>query len=132
MSRPATCSGIRARGGKVINTIISANRVTTSVLGDTATVMAGKVAGDSVSTTFENCLADKDVDGKFAVEDPAQTFLRPGNGNFRLRTGSKAIDAGDASAVTSTVDLRGNPRILCGAVDIGCYEKKIGLTVLVK
>ena len=128
----ATCSGIRARGGKVINTIISANRVTTSVLGDTATVMAGKVAGDSVSTTFENCLADKDVDGKFAVEDPAQTFLRPGNGNFRLRTGSKAIDAGDASAVTSTVDLRGNPRILCGAVDIGCYEKKIGLTVLVK
>ena len=128
----ATCSGIRARGGKVINTIISANRVTTSALGDTATVMAGKVSGDSSSTTFDHCLADLDVDGKFAVEDPSRTFLRPGKGNFRLRAGSKAIDAGDASAVTSTVDLRGNPRILCGAVDIGCYEKKIGLTVLVK
>ena len=128
----ATCAGIRARGGKVVNTIISANRLTTSALGATAAVMAGKVSGDSANTTFDHCLADLDVEGKFAVEDPAQTFLRPGNGNFRLRAGSKAIDAGDASEVTSTADLRGNPRILCGAVDLGCYEKKIGMTVLIR
>lgn len=133
----STCAGIRSSGGKVVNTVVSANRVTTDVFGETASVAVfrytdGNKNWKTGTTTYEHCLADLDVDGKFAVEDPAQTFLRPGNGNFRLRAGSKAIDAGDASAVTSTVDLRGNPRILCGAVDLGCYEKKIGLTVLVK
>ena len=34
--------------------------------------------------------------------------------------------------VTSTVDLRGNPRVQCGAVDLGCYEAKIGMTVLIR
>lgn len=134
----STCAGIRARGGKVINTIISANRVTTDVFGETARVAAFRYkdengAWKTGTTTFDHCLADTDVDGKFTVEDAGQTFLRPGSGNFRLRTGSKAVDAGDVSAVTSAVDLRGNPRIQCGAVDIGCYENQsAGLTLLVR
>ena len=61
-----------------------------------------------------------------------QVFVGTGTHRYRLRAGSKAVDAGDSSAVTSTADLRGNPRVQCGAVDLGCYEARIGLTVLVR
>ena len=122
--RAEECAGIRAGGGQVINCIVSGNTTTSS--NPTNAVWRGS------GTTVRNSLADQDVGGKFLMEETALTFVGTGTHRYRLRTGSKAIDAGDSSAVTSTVDLRGNPRILCGAVDLGCYEKKIGLTVLVK
>ena len=122
--RAAECAGIRAGGGQVINCIVSGNTTTSS--NPTNAVWRGS------GTTVRNSLADQDVGGKFLMEETALTFVGTGTHRYRLRTGSKAIDAGDSSEVTSTADLRGNPRILCGAVDLGCYEKKIGLTVLVK
>ena len=126
-----TCSGVRAHGGKLINTIVSCNRLTTQDAAETAKVLA---YGKAKTTTFDHCLADLDVDGKFAVEPAPTTFRSPGRGDFRLRSRSQAVDAGTVPADgLPAVDLRGDPRVFRKVVDFGCYESQAGgLTVLVK
>jgi uncharacterized repeat protein (TIGR01451 family) len=47
-------------------------------------------------------------------------------GDYRLQTGSPAIDAGSNLSVTVATDLDGNPRIVNGVVDMGAYEKQPG------
>lgn len=42
-------------------------------------------------------------------------------GNFRLRSNSPAINAGNNNAITEPFDLDGNPRRLC-QIDMGAYE----------
>jgi uncharacterized repeat protein (TIGR01451 family) len=44
-------------------------------------------------------------------------------GDYRLQTGSPAIDAGSNLSVTVATDLDGNQRIVNGVVDMGAYEK---------
>ena len=48
-------------------------------------------------------------------------FVDPEQGDFRLRDGSPAIDAGTADGA-AVVDLDGNERPLGGGVDMGAYE----------
>lgn len=56
-------------------------------------------------------------------EDLLDATLAPSvSGNFRLRTGSPAIDAGDNALVTVDFDLDGALRIQNGRVDLGPYE----------
>ena len=43
-------------------------------------------------------------------------------GDYRLRGGSPAINAGNNLSVTALTDLDGNPRIIDGIVDLGAYE----------
>ncbi len=50
-------------------------------------------------------------------------------GDYRLRAGSLAIDAGDNAAITVTTDLDGNPRIYNGVVDMGAYEAHSALVL---
>jgi len=62
-------------------------------------------------------------------EDKAPTT----DGNYRLRIGSPAIDAGTNDVVTVNMDLDGNPRIVDGTgdgtaiVDMGAYEFQVHL-----
>jgi hypothetical protein len=57
--------------------------------------------------------------------DSNPLFIDATSGNLRLASGSPAVDVGDDTAVPTGVstDLRGNPRILGGAVDMGAYEQ---------
>jgi hypothetical protein len=52
-------------------------------------------------------------------------FLNPSTGDYRLRDGSLAINAGDNSVITdaNATDLDGKKRILGGRVDLGAYER---------
>ena len=55
-------------------------------------------------------------------------FVDATNGDYHLLGGSPCIDAGDDAAVPPwvTTDLDGEPRIWCGAVDLGAYESTLG------
>jgi hypothetical protein len=56
---------------------------------------------------------------KCFANDPA--FVNPAPGNFHLQTNSPCINAGTATAATST-DLDGNSRVVGPYVDLGAYE----------
>jgi hypothetical protein len=61
------------------------------------------------------------LDGGFNVSgDPR--FADPALGNFRLKPGSPAIDAGAADAISGTTDFDGAARIQGAAVDLGAFE----------
>ena len=52
----------------------------------------------------------------------APQFVNYAGGDLRQNGVSPCIDAGDNSAVGTSFDLAGNPRIMRGTVDIGAYE----------
>jgi hypothetical protein len=51
-------------------------------------------------------------------------FVNPAQLDYRLQIGSPAVDAGDNAPPggLGASDLDGNPRVVGGTVDIGCYE----------
>jgi hypothetical protein len=53
--------------------------------------------------------------------DTDPLFVDAMNGDYRLTSGSPAVNAGLNSANTTTLDLAGNPRI-DGVIDMGAYE----------
>ena len=65
------------------------------------------------------------LDGYTIVEDPL--FVDPENGDFRLLAGSPCINYGDVNFyyVDDGLDLAGNPRIVDGDPDLGCYEGEV-------
>ena len=54
------------------------------------------------------------------TNDPA--FVNQSAYDFHLQSNSPCINSGNNAFVSSTNDLDGNPRIVGGTVDIGCYE----------
>ena len=77
------------------------------------------------SIVWGNLAAGQPVEQNDAV-DPKLV----GDGDYRLRVGSPAIDAGDAAYATEqyvgTTDLAGNARVQGNAIDRGCYEAENG------
>ena len=51
-------------------------------------------------------------------------------GDYHLEADSLLINSGNNSAVTNSTDLDGNPLIVGGTVDIGCYEYQTPTSVL--
>lgn len=123
---------------KLINNTIVANKTegpmnTGGVLlaNDEALVVNCILWGNGVDLkggTAKRCIIENggpDADNLRA--DPQ--FVNPAKGDYRLKPGSPAIDAGDAAAVEKyKFDLAGNPRVCDGdgkggpQVDIGAYE----------
>ena len=60
----------------------------------------------------------------------APLFLNPTNGDFHLQSNSPCINSGNNAYVTTTTDLDGNPRIVGGTVDMGCYEYQTPASII--
>lgn len=59
-------------------------------------------------------------------------FVAPASGNYHLQKGSPCLDAGTTAAPSlPAVDLDGNPRIVGGTVDLGCYELSAPVPLMV-
>ncbi|NLF62496.1 MAG: hypothetical protein GX574_15255, partial [Lentisphaerae bacterium] len=80
-----------------------------------------------VGTNYNESSLEHSCTYPLPSEGEGNIILAPGfvdavNGDFRLRTGSPCIDAGDNSVVKAETDLAGNPRIGNEVVDMGAYE----------
>ena len=69
------------------------------------------------------------------TDDPL--FVRPSQGDYRLKSGSRCIDAGlNLAWMAGATDLDGNARIYARRhiVDIGCYEfsRPMGMTLFLQ
>lgn len=62
------------------------------------------------------------------TNDPA--FVNPAGKDFHLQSNSPCINSGNDSYVSDTNDLDGNPRIVGGTVDMGCYEYQTPSSVI--
>jgi len=59
-------------------------------------------------------------------------FVAPTSGNYHLQKSSPCLDAGTTAAPSlPVVDLDGNPRIVGGTVDLGCYELSAPVPLMV-
>src|SRR5205085_2823963 len=82
--------------------------------------LAGNLAGDgggSYNCTLNNCIVQSASGGSQNhcwTADPL--FVDANSGNFRLRSDSPCIDAGDNSYAFGSTDLDGRPRIIGGTV----------------
>ena len=102
------------------NTIVAKNS------GDIYQYGSGSISGSNNLTTFTNWNGDS---GDNFIYDPdLPLFVDAANGDYRLASGSPAINKGnnalavDAEGNSLTTDLAGDPRIIGGIVDIGAYE----------
>jgi len=159
----STCAGIHATGGTVRNCLVTGNtsangpsgiRANGSVTVESCTVAdnVGKtsagIVSDTASATWRNTLSwgNEDANG---VRNPDVVsvgtfdhcllgvdplFRRPSEGNYRVKGGSPARNAGVKSAwMVGATDLQGHPRILGGKPDIGCYEDgAVGFRLIVR
>ena len=123
--------GVYIQAGTVVNSIVWGNWSLTET--DTPQDIGG------ASTTWEatsvsHSLAKEltvGVNGNIASDPQFKDF---GNGDFCLRSGSPAINAGvnlDWALNPGTLDLNHKPR-KCGALDIGCYEVSPGFAIIVR
>ncbi len=99
-------------GGVAVNCVIWGNHSEAGLGHD----WDADIGAISYSCTFPNPQGTANI-----AVDPR--FVDPVNGNYRLDITSPGIDTGTNQAwMAEATDVDGNPRILFGRVDMGCYE----------
>ncbi|MEE1898215.1 PKD domain-containing protein, partial [Flavobacterium rakeshii] len=119
-------------GNEIYNTFSSSYNITNSIIW-------GQITNNGVTVSFtinSNSLiqnasntANGNIDATgLTAED---IFTDPANGDYSLKLGSPAIDAGNntlytdaGGSLTNDTDLAGNQRVLDGIIDIGAYENQ--------
>jgi len=82
---------------------------------------SGEVNFDTSSALNYCCTTPQPAIGVGNITS-APMFVDDASGNPDLQSGSPCINAGNNAFVSGTTDIRGNPRIANGTVDIGAYE----------
>lgn len=99
---------------------ISANSLPNFV-SDYNAVISRFTTNDSTVQTLAQWQASTGQDAHSFVATPAQLFEDWTTGDYRLRSGSPAIDTGTATNAP-TIDIAGTPRPAGAGFDIGAYE----------
>ena len=105
-----------AQGGANSSTLVNS-----IIYGNTNGVYA-----DCEQCVLTNCLTTVGPDNPSLTNNSisnAPIFLNASAGDYHLQVSSPGIDAGNNSYVMGA-DLDGNPRIVSGIVDMGCYENQ--------
>ena len=109
------------------NTLIVGNVGTsgsTKLFADAWVVNGNATQLANAYARFVNCATDAELPEGLSMVN-AGIALTAG---FRPAEGSSTIDAGAAMQSPVALDLAGRPRVVCDAVDIGCYEFAGGST----
>ena len=102
-------------------------------------LIVGNSGSKDASARLNHCATDTGATANGCVAVTADDLFSPATGDWRLKTGSAAIGAGDASHVADIpaayrdTDLLGNPRtvnntVSCGAVEASATPIDSGLT----
>ena len=117
---PWGIGGVIATYGRVVNTLVAGN-----LCDDMEDFPASRAWGGNADC-YENCLMDAapPPDGAWLEAVAPDIFKDFGAANYRLKTGSPAVNAGPRAnpAELPAVDLDGNPRLIGSRADLGCYE----------
>ena len=114
-------AAVNANAGQVVNCVIADNTAPdNSDPANGGTVFSGAAQ----AARFQNCVADVYINPScFTAASPgAFGFVDRTVGDYRLTPFSPAIDRGSSVALASGTDLEGNPRVVNGKADAGCYE----------
>ena len=87
----------------------------------------GSIQAFSAMSSFTDWTNDEPV--YFVYDSTKPMFADAGTGDFSLAAESQAIDIGNNSYTTYTVDLAGNPRISHEIIDLGAYEYQFSETI---
>ena len=129
-------AGIHRTGGnlKLHNTIVARNTLNNGVMSDVQGAVHGNSEANLIGiATGTTGISDGSKQNQLGTFDfPINPmFVRDANwsdsipGDFRLQSSSDAVDSGDISLVPEgcVFDIKGNPRIVGGSVDIGANER---------
>ncbi len=120
-------------GGLATNSTVILNNATNTgggVEGGTGATLYNSIVyyntaptgSNNIGAKFNNSCTLPNLVGSGITNAPLLVDLA--GGNYRLQFGSPCIDTGSNVYVTTAADLNGNPRIVNGAVDMGCYENQ--------
>ena len=130
--------GVTAASATFVNNTVVTNGCAAQPAGIGANLAAGTVR----NSVFWGAVGSDANQGGATVANSvfggASPFRNPAKRDWRLRSGSPCIDAGDwtalgasPEAVRALLDLDGQPRLFGGQIDIGCFEKAIRRTMTV-
>ncbi len=108
----------------LVNTIVWGNGSPAQNIFNQNNAQGINIDGAAISThnLIEGTLGgNTNVAGDYAELTLTDIFEDTEGGNYRLKAGSPAVNVG-SGAITSLVDLAGDPRVIGGAVDLGAYE----------
>ncbi|MEO6830660.1 MAG: choice-of-anchor Q domain-containing protein, partial [Chitinophagaceae bacterium] len=120
-------------GVGIYNIVYAAPAITNSIIWDGANSITDSSSTDTVSYSIVqggySGSTNLSTNPGFVI--PVSSTLAPTvTGNYRLSSGSPAIDAGNGSPFIDSTDLTGNARVYGTKVDMGAYESQCFLPAI--